>query len=85
MVCFDPVHPLLSFRPCCGLLFNHFLALAPFHYLLSEDQLEPLGTWFPALWKFIITLQIITPLSLVITIELTKILSVWLIHNNLLM
>ena len=69
----------------CGLWFNSFTALAPFHCLLSFDQLEPLWTGFLAFWTFIIILQIIIPLSLYVTIELTKISQVWLIHNDPLM
>ena len=69
----------------CGLWFNSFTALAPFHCLLSFDQLEPLWTGFLALWTIIIILQIIIPLSLYVTIDLTKISQVWLIHNDPLM
>ena len=69
----------------CGLWFNSFTALAPFHCLLSFDKLEPLWTGFLAFWTFIIILQIIIPLSLYVTIELTKISQVYLIHNDPLM
>jgi len=50
-----------------------------------SDLLEPLWTGFLAFWTFIIILQIIIPLSLYVTIEMTKISQVWLIHNNPLM
>merc|ERR1740131_713051 len=66
----------------CGLWFNSFTALAPFHCLLSFDQLEPLWTGFLTFWTFIIILQIIIPLSLYVTIELTKLSQVYLIHND---
>jgi len=68
-----------------GLWFNSYTALAPFHCLLDFSQLEPLWSGFLAFWTFIIILQIIIPLSLYVTIELTKISQVYLIHNDPLM
>ena len=69
-----------------GLWFNSFTALAPFHAdFLDFSELNPLWSGFLAFWTFIIILQIIIPLSLYVTIELTKLSQVYLIHNDPLM
>ena len=69
----------------CGIWLNSFTSLAPFLCLLDFSEIEPLWHGFLTFWTFIIILQIIIPLSLYVTIELTKLFQVYLIHNDPLM
>jgi len=68
-----------------GIWLNSFSFNAPFLCITDFDKLEPLWNGFLGFWTFIIILQIIIPLSLYVTIELTKLSQVYLIHNDPLM
>jgi len=65
-----------------GFWLNSFSFNAPFLCIVEFDQIEPLFTGFLGFWTFIIILQIIIPLSLYVTVELTKLSQVYLIHND---
>jgi len=68
-----------------GIWLNSFSFNSPFLCILDFAKLEPLWNGFLGFWTFIIILQIIIPLSLYVTIELTKLSQVYLIHNDPLM
>ena len=55
-----------------GLWLSSFEGNAPFLCILEFIELNPTWNGFLTFWMFIIILQIIIPLSLYVTIELTK-------------
>ena len=72
-----------------GVFQDSFSVNAPF-FAFSDAQFNnsdngPLWTGFLTFWTFIIILQVIIPLSLYVTIEITKLVQVYLIHNDRLM
>ena len=56
---------------------------APFLNELSYETIQPGWNGFLTFWTFVIIFQIIIPLSLYVTIEMTKLLQVFLIHHDL--
>ena len=67
-----------------GTFTGSFNENAPFLGMLDAQflQLNPIWDGFLAFWTFIIILQVIIPLSLYVTIEITKLIQVYLIHND---
>eukprot|EP00096_Caligus_rogercresseyi_P015122 TRINITY_DN7568_c0_g1_i2.p1 TRINITY_DN7568_c0_g1~~TRINITY_DN7568_c0_g1_i2.p1 ORF type:complete len:1578 (-),score=493.90 TRINITY_DN7568_c0_g1_i2:292-5025(-) len=56
--------------------------LAPFLNVLSKEDSNPPFEGFLTFWTFVIILQVIIPMSLYVTIEMAKLLQVYLIHND---
>ncbi|XP_040564525.1 phospholipid-transporting ATPase VD isoform X2 [Lepeophtheirus salmonis] len=55
---------------------------APFLNVLSQGDSNPPFEGFLTFWTFVIILQVIIPMSLYVTIEMAKLLQVYLIHKD---
>lgn len=66
-----------------GLWLGTFTEYVPFLNTLTFEATNPGFEGFLTFWTFVIILQIIIPLSLYVTIEMTKLAQVYLIHQDL--
>ena len=66
----------------CTLFLSSFTVLPPFLGILQFNDITPIWTGFMAFWTFILTLQVIIPISLYVTIELAKLAQVYLIDQD---
>lgn len=66
-----------------GLWLSKFETYVPFLNTLDISNTNPAYEGFLTFWTFVIILQVIIPLSLYVTIEMTKLLQVYLIHQDI--
>ena len=66
-----------------GLWLDSFAEYVPFLNTLTFGETNPAFEGFLTFWTFVIILQVIIPLSLYVTIEMTKLAQVYLMHQDL--
>lgn len=62
---------------------SSFTEYVPFLNTLTFEETRPGLDGFLVFWTFVIMLQVIIPMSLYVTIEMTKLLQIYLIHQDL--
>ena len=61
---------------------GNFDDYVPFLNTLTFEETEPLFEGFLVFWTFVILLQVIIPMSLYVTIEMTKLCQIYLMHQD---
>ena len=62
---------------------SSFDEYVPFLNTLTFEETRPILDGFYVFWTFVIMLQVIIPMSLYVTIEMTKLLQIYLIHQDI--
>ena len=60
--------------------YNEYI---PFLNTLTFEETQPFYDGFLVFWTFVITLQVIIPMSLYVTLEMTKLLQIYLIQQGI--
>ena len=60
-----------------------FTEYVPFLNTLTFEETQPIWEGFLVFWTFVILLQVIIPMSLYVTIEMTKLCQIYLMHQDI--